>query len=75
MSGSRLPIPRRVVEFRIVGKENLGVSLLGFGQDAFGELYVLANDDGRPSGNTGVVMRIVHPLVAIINPDDIGVEK
>ncbi len=75
MSGSRLPIPRRVVEFHIIGHENLGMPLLGFGQDAFGELYVLANDDGRPTGNTGVVMRIVHPLVAIINPDDLGVEK
>ncbi|MCH8109677.1 MAG: PQQ-dependent sugar dehydrogenase [Chloroflexi bacterium] len=75
MSGNRLPIPRRVAELRIVGREGLGMPLLGFGQDAGGELYVLANENGTPKGKTGVVMRIVHPLVAILNPDEMGVEK
>lgn len=33
--------------------------LLGFGQDAQGELYVLSNTTGTPFGNTGVVLKIV----------------
>ena len=32
-----------------------------FGQDNAGEIYVLANREGVPEGNTGVVMRIVPP--------------
>ena len=34
------------------------MSVLGFAQDAQGELYVLANDTGTPFENTGVVLRI-----------------
>ena len=36
----------------------LGMSVLGFGQDAAGEVYVLANSTGVPSGDTGVVLRM-----------------
>jgi hypothetical protein len=32
--------------------------LLGFGRDAAGELYVLANDTGTPFGATGVVLGV-----------------
>jgi glucose/arabinose dehydrogenase len=38
--------------------QTLGMSVLGFGQDAAGELYVMANSTGTPSGETGVVLRI-----------------
>ncbi len=48
----------KVFEFTLVGQERLGLSVLGFGQDADGELYVLANDVGVPFGSTGVVLRI-----------------
>jgi glucose/arabinose dehydrogenase len=48
----------RILEFQLVDRDNLGLSLLGFGQDAFGELYVLANETGTPFGNTGVVLRL-----------------
>ena len=48
----------RILEFQLVDRDTLGLSLLGFGQDAFGELYVLANATGTPFGNTGVVMRL-----------------
>jgi glucose/arabinose dehydrogenase len=48
----------KIVEFKIAGQEKLGKALLGFGQDAHGELYVLANDTGVPFGSTGVVLRI-----------------
>jgi glucose/arabinose dehydrogenase len=49
----------RILEFRFTDRENLGLTLLGFGQDAFGELYVLGNQTGVPFGDTGVVMRLV----------------
>jgi hypothetical protein len=48
----------QVREFQIAGMETLGMRLLGFGQDAGGELYVLANAGGVPFGDTGVVLRI-----------------
>ncbi len=38
----------------------LDVSILGMGQDAAGELYVMVNDEGVPFGNTGRVMRVVR---------------
>ena len=46
------------VELRLSGGKGLGLSLLGFGQDASGELYVLANATGVPGGSTGVVLKI-----------------
>jgi glucose/arabinose dehydrogenase len=56
----------KIREFRIAGQESLGKSLLGFGEDANGEIYVMANDTGVPFGTgddldipTGVVLRIV----------------
>jgi glucose/arabinose dehydrogenase len=48
----------RILEFQIAGQDTLGMRLLGFGQDAFGELYVLANETGVPFGDTGVVLRL-----------------
>lgn len=51
----------QVLEFGLLGQEELGLSLLGFGQDAGGEVYVLANGTGTPSGATGVVLRITPP--------------
>jgi hypothetical protein len=47
-----------IVEFELVGQAGLGLSLLGFGQDESGELYVLGNTTGTPFGATGVVLRI-----------------
>ena len=48
----------RIFEFRLVDQDKLGLAVLGFGQDAHGELYVLANETGVPFGETGVVLRI-----------------
>jgi glucose/arabinose dehydrogenase len=48
----------RIREFPFADRETLGFALLGFGRDADGELYVLANETGTPFGDTGVVMRI-----------------
>ncbi len=50
----------KIFEFSLYGQDALGMSLLGFGQDAHGELYVLANQVGTPFGDTGVVLRIVR---------------
>jgi Glucose / Sorbosone dehydrogenase len=40
------------------GTEGIGLALLGFGQDAAGELYVLGNINGTPFGTDGVVLRL-----------------
>ena len=45
---------------QIAGGAGLGMSLLGFGQDGTGELYVLANSTGVPFGETGMVLKIVR---------------
>lgn len=48
----------KIAEFRLLEQDDLGLSLLGFGQDTSGELYVLGNTNGVPFGETGVVLRI-----------------
>ncbi|HSF79915.1 MAG TPA: PQQ-dependent sugar dehydrogenase [Anaerolineales bacterium] len=48
----------KIFEFSLYGQDALGLALLGFGQDAHGELYVLANETGVPFGDTGVILRI-----------------
>ena len=45
-------------EFRLPGRDGLGLQLLGFGEDGAGELYVLASETGVPFGDTGIVLRI-----------------
>ncbi|MGH7481233.1 MAG: PQQ-dependent sugar dehydrogenase [Longimicrobiales bacterium] len=39
----------------------LGEFLLGFGQDAEGEVYVLTSESAGPSGSTGKVFRLTRP--------------
>jgi glucose/arabinose dehydrogenase len=53
-----LPKSGRIKEFHLQNRGALGLSLLGFGQDARRELYVLANSTATPFGDTGVVLRI-----------------
>lgn len=45
-------------EFALVDATGVERSILGFGQDGKGELYLLANSTGTPFGDTGVVLRI-----------------
>lgn len=63
MSGSErlfyLAKNNRISEFPLVNRETLSFSMLGFGQDADGELYVLANETGTPFGDTGVILRVM----------------
>ncbi len=51
-----------VVEFNLLGQPALNLSLLGFGQDENGEVYVLANNTGVPFGVGGVVLRIAPKI-------------
>ena len=48
----------RILEFALTDREALGLRVLGFGQDAGGELYLLGNATGVPFGDTGVVLRL-----------------
>ncbi len=48
-----------IEELRVRGG-GLNASLLGFGEDAKGELYVLTNQTGTPFGDTGVVWRLTE---------------
>jgi hypothetical protein len=48
----------QIREFPLADRETLGFSVLGFGQDASGELYILANETGTPFGDTGVILRL-----------------
>ncbi len=45
-------------EFQFVDPAGFQLLVLGFGEDADGELYVMANATGTPFENTGVVLRI-----------------
>lgn len=51
----------QVQELVAVNRDPLDLAVLGFGQDAQGELYLLANGTGVLRGNTGVVLKIVAP--------------
>jgi glucose/arabinose dehydrogenase len=57
-----------IQEFPMADPLAPGLRLLGFGQDAEGEIYVMANETARPSGETGVVLKIVDP-----DPDGDGI--
>jgi len=66
-----------VVEFDLLGQSELGLSLLGFGQDAGGEIYVLANGTGTPFGDTGVVLRLapaMPPACTLVAAPQAGAE-
>jgi glucose/arabinose dehydrogenase len=61
-----MPRPRglwHIQELRVAGHPGgrLGHYLVGFGQDAAGEVYVLTTDNAGPSGETGRVYRLARP--------------
>lgn len=49
----------QISELRLLGQVGLPQFVLGFGEDAEGELYVLGNATGVPSGETGVVLKLI----------------
>ncbi len=66
-----------VVEFNLLGQTSLGLSLLGFAQDAGGEVYALANATGVPFGDTGVLLRIAPatpPACTLVDPPTVGTD-
>jgi glucose/arabinose dehydrogenase/plastocyanin len=63
-----------IVEFPTVPRAELGLSLMGFGQDSDGELYVLANATGTPFGDTGVVLRITTRPGDLDADGDVGTD-
>lgn len=50
---------RRIQEFMIVPTNNLALSLLGWGEDAGGELYPMGNISGLPFFDEGLVLKLV----------------
>jgi hypothetical protein len=60
-------IPRTIRELRIEGRRSIGHFTFGFGQDAQGELYVMANKTASPAlteaGRTGVVFKLSAPSI------------
>ena len=70
-----LTADNQIAELRLQDREELGMKLDGFGQDAQGELYVLGNTTATPFGATGVVLRMLPyqarvylPLILNQNP-------
>ena len=49
----------QIQEFQIVPSNRLSMALLGWGEDADGELYPMGNISGLPSFKEGVVLKIV----------------
>ncbi len=50
---------RMIEEFQIVPSNRLSMALLGWGEDADGELYPMGNISGLPFFDEGVVLKIV----------------
>jgi glucose/arabinose dehydrogenase len=48
-------------ELEVGGSVEFELRVLGFGQDESGEIYIMANPNGRPVGEAGVVLRIGPP--------------
>ncbi len=49
-------------EFKMVGGGEIDFFILGMGQDADGEIYVLANNTGVPFESTGMLIRLTAPV-------------
>jgi Glucose / Sorbosone dehydrogenase len=49
---------RAIREFHITPSNAPNLAVLGFGEDAFGEIYLLGNVSGVPFGEDGVVLRL-----------------
>jgi glucose/arabinose dehydrogenase/plastocyanin len=58
----------QIKEFQLAGQTGVGYFIYGFGQDAAGELYLLGDHTGTPSGTTGAVLK----LGAVLCPGDMN---
>ena len=68
--GSHSKQLRSVREFHITPSNAPNLAVLGFGQDAAGEIYLLGNKSGVPFGEGGVVLRLTP--TAEPNDDEAG---
>jgi glucose/arabinose dehydrogenase len=57
---------RNIFEFHITPSNAPNLAVLGFGEDSDGEIYVMGNVSGVPSGTGGVVLR----LAPVADDDD-----
>ena len=48
-----------IQELGVEGQNGVGLFITGFGQDNQGELYVLGNTTGSPTGSTGILQKMV----------------
>ena len=51
--------------FRTGGSMTLPAAVLGFAQDIDGEIYVLTNETGIPSGTTGTIWKLTAPASSV----------
>ena len=49
---------RAIREFQITPSNAPNLAILGFGEDARGEIYLLGNVSGTPFGDGGVILRL-----------------
>jgi glucose/arabinose dehydrogenase len=56
--GSQRGVLSEISEFHIARGNAVSLAVLGFGQDAEGEIYIMGNVSGVPFGTGGVVMRL-----------------
>ncbi len=61
---------RRITEFQIVPGNNLSLALLGWGEDASGEVYPMGNISGLPFAIEEVHEGVVLKIVAADDDDD-----
>ena len=61
---------RSIREFFITPSNAPNMAVLGFGEDAGGEVYVTGNVSGTPFGSGGVVMRLAPPPHHADHPHD-----
>lgn len=52
----------RIQELGVSGQNDVGLFVTGFGQDANGEIYIVGNKTGSPTGETGVLQKLVAPI-------------
>ena len=78
-SGGRLfylDAANAIQELSILGRAELGESLLGMGVDGSGEIYVLSNTTGTPFGTTGTVYLVEStPGVVALDDDTVTVSE
>ena len=61
---------RAISELEVLPGGKVSLALLGIGQDAQGEIYMMGNVSGLPFGNRGVVVRLVPAPTTGANGDN-----